>query len=413
MMIKEKNMIKKAIFTLPLSLLMAISTQTIAQDAVPTLIVTNKPIAQVAPQTVPSLSAAPMAREDVRQKRNDDLYSKPVRLPDIKADSVLNPNYFAPVDTMTAQKIKNIETEMYDLQAQVADSASQLQSLETVGQDLAANYYAAIATINTQLQSGTTPGNPRLKNRLVVAEDALDTLSGNVADLNKMAVQVSDLASVSNFLQQESRAAYGLSGSVEEDHVALAQLEDSLANTATAIERLLNNVNDNITRAAAYMSSERANLRTLALAISNGDLYGTSLSNRPFSMAQGTDILERVSYSTPAGQMQQPQVVGKPATPRPLMKIRFDRPDVDYSQALYMSVNDAMKQYPNTQFELVAVSPGMGNPAKLAIESTRARRNAEKVLRNMVQMGIDTNRVNLANLTEDNIQYNEVHLYIR
>lgn len=413
MMIKEKNMIKKAIFTLPLSLVMAISTQTIAQDAVPTLIVTNKPIAQVAPQTVPSLSAAPMAREDVRQKRNDDLYSKPVRLPDIKADSVLNPNYFAPVDTMTAQKIKNIETEMYDLQSQVADSASQLQSLETVGQDLAANYYAAIATINTQLQSGTTPGNPRLKNRLVVAEDALDTLSGNVADLNKMAVQVSDLASVSNFLQQESRAAYGLSGSVEEDHVALAQLEDSLANTATAIERLLNNVNDNITRAAAYMSSERANLRTLALAISNGDLYGTSLSNRPFSMAQGTDILERVSYSTPVGQMQQPQIVGKPATPRPLMKIRFDRPDVDYSQALYMSVNDAMKQYPNTQFELVAVSPGMGNPAKLAIESTRARRNAEKVLRNMVQMGIDTNRVNLANLTEDNIQYNEVHLYIR
>jgi hypothetical protein len=413
MMIKEKNMIKKAIFTLPLSLVIAMSTQTLAQDGVPTLIVTNKPIAQVAPQTVPSTSVSPTMREDRRAQRSDDLYSKPVRLPDIKADSVLNPNYFAPVDTMTAQKIKDIQTEMYNLQAQVADSASQLQSLETVGQDLAANYYAAIATINTQLQSGTTPGNPRLKNRLVVAEDALDTLSGNVADLNKMAVQVADLASVSNFLQQESRAAYGLSGSVEEDHVALAQLEDSIANTATAIERLLNNVNDNITRAAAYMGSERSNLRTLALAISNGDLYGTSLSNRPFSMAQGTDILEQVSYSTPIGQARQPRVIGKPATPRPLMKIRFDRPDVDYSQALYMSVNDAMKQYPNTQFELVAVSPGMGNPAKLAIESTRARRNAEKVLRNMVQMGVDTNRVNLANLTEDNIQYNEVHLYIR
>ena len=414
-MIKEKNMIKKACLTLPLSLFMAISTQTLAQDGVPTLIVTNKPIAQVAPQTVPSKTMTGVERSATVERRVDNLYSKPVRLPDIKADSVLNPNYFSPVNTMTAQKIKDIQTEMYDLQAQVADAASQLQSLETVGQDLAANYYAAIATINTQLQSGTTPGNPRLKNRLVVAEDALDTLSGNVADLNKMAVQVSDLASVSNFLQQESRAAYGLSGSVEEDHVHLAQLEDSLANTATAIERLLNNVNDNITRAAAYMSSERSNLRTLALAISNGDLYGTSLSNRPFSMAQGTDILEKVNYSMPMGQKmrQQPQRVGKPATPRPLMKIRFDRPDVDYSQALYMSVNDAIKQYPNTQFELVAVSPGMGNPAKLAIESTRARRNAEKILRNMVQMGVDTNRVKLANLTEDNIQYNEVHLYIR
>jgi hypothetical protein len=112
--------------------------------------------------------------------------------------------------------------------------------------------------------------------------------------------------------------------------------------------------------------------------------------------------------------MGQPMVQqAGPSSPRPLIKIRFDRPDVDYSQALYMSISDALQQFPNSQFELVAVSPGMGNPAKLAIESTKARRNAEKVLRNMVQMGVDTNRVNLANLTEDNIQHNEVHLYIR
>jgi hypothetical protein len=108
--------------------------------------------------------------------------------------------------------------------------------------------------------------------------------------------------------------------------------------------------------------------------------------------------------------MAQPAMLTQP---RPLMKIRFDRPDVDYSQALYMSMNDALQKYPNSSFELVAVSPGMGNPAKIAIESTRARRNAEKVLREMVQMGVDTSNVALANVTKDDIQYNEVHLYIR
>jgi uncharacterized protein YoxC len=412
-------MLKKILLTSVLSLSVAggAVAQQSGADSVPTLVVTNKPINQGAPQVS---SGSPVSgrlqsmapRAPMVQSRTDDLYSKPVMVQEIRAESVLDSNYFTPMNTMTAGKISNIQSEMYGLQSKVADAASELRTLETVGQDLAANYYAAIATINTQLQSGTTQGNPRLKNRLTIAEDALDTLSGNVTDLNTMAVQVADLASVSNFLQQESRAAYGLSGAVEEDHVQLAQLEDELSNTATAIERLLNSVNDNITRAAAYMTSERANIRTIALAISNGDLYGTSLSNRPFSMAQGTDVAQRASYSQ-SGIGENQQLIGKPSAPRPLMKVRFDRPDVEFSQALYMSVSDALKQYPNSEFELVAVSPGMGNPAKLAIESTRARRNAEKVLRNMVQMGVDTNRVKLANLTEDNLQFNEVHLYIR
>jgi hypothetical protein len=383
-----------------------LSYPVIAQDDIPTLIVTNKPIAQI---STPSVPVAPMRAKaplsDILPVPNSELYSKPVRSPDISAQSVLNDTYFAPVETKASGKIREIEAEMYNLQGQVADSADQLQSIETVGQDLAASYYAAVATINTQLQSGTTPGNPRLKGRLNLAEDALDTLSGNVADLNKMAIQISDLASVSNFLQQQARSAYSLSGSVEEDHVRLAQLEDAISNTATSIERLLNNVNDNITRAAAYMSSERANLRTLALAISNGDLYGKSLSNRPFSMV-ATSAMDAPSAIAPFPQQVSIQR-------RPLIKIRFDRPEVDYSQALYMSVNEAMQKYPSSQFELVAVSPGMGNPAKLAIESTKARRNAEKVLRNMVQMGVDTNRVQLANVTEADAQFNEVHLFIR
>ena len=407
---REKTMVKKIILS---TFLMSVCAQAaMAQNNnAPTLVVTNQPISQVVSQPTRSASPASPVVAAYMPKINDSLYSKPVRSQEITANRVLNLDYFEPVNTMTAEKIRDIQAQMYELQGEIADSATQLQTLETVGQDLAANYYAAVATINTQLQSGTTPGNPRLKSRLALAEDALDILSGNVSDYNKMAVQIADLASVANFLQQEARAAYGLSGSVEEDHVQLAQLEDSLANTAVAIQRLLNNVNDNITRAAAYMASEQSNLRILALAISNGDLYGKSLSNRPFSMAGSSSM---AAYNNDIDVMQ--GASPSPASPgqlRPLMKIRFDRPDVDFAQALYMSVNEAMEKYPNTQFELVAVSPGMGNPTKLAIESTRARRNAEKVLRNMVQMGIDTNRVKLANLTEDDIQYNEVHLYIR
>lgn len=407
-------MVKKIILSLCLAILG--SSFAAAQDmGTPTLIVTNQPIMEVTrPRAEPASPVSPVVSAEMLPV-DDALYSKPVRLQDISASQVLNPEYFEPMETMTAQRIRGIQEQMYELQAEIADSATQLQTLETVGQDLAANYYAAVATINTQLQSGTTPGNPRLKARLALAEDSLEILSGNIADYNKMAVHIADLASVGNFLQQEARAAYGLSGSVEEDHVQLAQLEDSLANTSVAIQRLLNNVNDNITRASAYMDTERSNLRTIALAITNGDLYGRSLSNRPFSVAGTTDIMAEVAMMSNGGNMMaMPMAMqSRPMRPRPLMKIRFDRPSVEYAQALYMSISEALEKYPQTQFELVAVSPGMGNPARLAIESTKARRNAEKVLRNMMQMGVDTNRVRLANLTEDAIQHNEVHLYIR
>jgi len=439
-MIKRLILTASALSVMPFLPAMA---QESSDGGVPTLVVTNRPIAelvgtqQASPMTPPAASMQVQRSTQQTAMRSPggmsaDLYRMPRQVNDITAERVLGTDYFEPVDTMAAQKVVEIQNDMYALQGQVADAAEQLVTLETVGQDLSANYYAAVATINTQLQSGTTPGNPRLKNRLVLAEDALDTLSGNIADLNVMAVKIADLASVGKFLQQQARSAYGLSGSIEEDHANLAQLEDEIANTSVAIERLLNNVNDNITRAAAYMASERANLRTLSLAVANGDLYGKSLSTRPFSMAQGTNIMNEVAYSqandammrsgVPVAGMPQnmnvpmampQQAMGMPASPRPLMKIRFDRPDVDFSQALYMSVSEALQRYPNSEFELVAVSPGMGNPAKLAIESTKARRNAEKVLRNMVQMGVDTNRVNLANLTEDDIQFNEVHLYIR
>lgn len=396
------------------------------ENNVPTLIVTNKPIAKVTPGNtmpprMPDNATTNLANNSEAvgrmEQMNNSIYTKPVQSKTITAETVLDGNYFSPFDTITAKQIGTIQQRLYDLQAEIADKGTELQALQTVGQDLAANYYASVATINTQLQTGTTPGNPRLKARLDVAEDALDTLSGNVVDLNKLSLELADLATVSDFLQQEARAAYGLSGSVEEDHVRLSQLEDSIANTAVGIERLLNTVNDDITRAAAYMSSERDNLRVLALAISNGDLYGKSLASRPFSSADNTNVANMASFAAPAPVSANGVVASQPKKmlqqPRPLMKIRFDRPDVDYSQALYMSVNDAMKQYPDSMFELVAVTPGLGNPAKRAIEGTKARRNAEKVLRNMVQMGVDTNRVDLANLTKDDIQYNEVHLYIR
>lgn len=384
-------------------------------DGIPTLVVTNRPTSQAIDAPV---------------------YETPNRAPVIGARNIMNEEYFAPMDTLASRKIVEIREELFGLQSRVADLSAQLADKERIGQDLAANYYANVATISTQLQSGTTPGNPRLIEHMATAQESLEVLASNVAGLNTLAIQIADTASVSAFLQEAARAAYALSGAVEEDHARLAQLEDSISNTVTIIERLLNNVNDDITRSAAYLASERSNLRTISLAIANGDLYGRSLSNRPFSKVSQSSLFETRDTNTMSSSLgmgmagasslnagnaamdlmretsRMPSAAA-PIQPRPLVVIRFDNPHVEYQQAVYMAVNEAMERYPAATFELVAVNPAMGNAAKVAIETTRARRNAEKVLRTLTQMGLTSDRIELSSLANENVSTNEVHIYIR
>ncbi|PZQ44626.1 MAG: hypothetical protein DI551_09765 [Micavibrio aeruginosavorus] len=339
------------------------------------------------------------------------LYNGPSRTPDITPAQVSGGAYFQPTRTVVAEKVDELKSDLFGLQGRVNTLSNNLKSMRQRSLGQSAEYNASVATINTQLQSGTTPGNPRLVQKLQVAQGNLDKLSQNVADLNAMAVEAANAASMGSFLLEACRSAYGLSGAVEEDHAALAQVEDQVNDTIVKIDRVLNDVNDDITRTAAYLSAERSNIRTLSLAVTNGDYYGGSLSSRPFSSAPPSTMMQPASMSAGASVMPSPAM--PLSGPRPLVKIKFDQPNVDYEQAVYMAVNEAMQKYPNARFELIAVNPSGGNAAQVAIESTRARRNAEMVLRSLSQMGIDVNKIDLSTQQSAEAKSNEVHIFIR
>ncbi len=348
----------------------------------------------------------------------DKIYSKPIQVRDITPADIVGETYFKPTETLVTRKVKELHGDLAKLQGDVVGISGGLTNLERASEGKAAEYYANIATINTQLQNGTTPGNPRLVGKLTVAERNLKELGNTVGQLNELAVDTAQTASEASFLLENTRAAYSLSGAVEEDHISLAKLEDSINNTLVIIERVLNNVNDDITRTTAYLGSERHNMRTLSLAVTNGDLYGKSLSNRPFSSVTPFDPANSAAGIPVASAGALTPIPGAaPAPPltqaRPLVKIRFDRPNVDYEQPIYMAVNEALERYPNAKFELVAVNPTQGNAAQVAIESTRARRNAERVLRTLTQMGLGLERIDLSYTDNPEAASNEVHLYIR
>ena len=101
------------------------------------------------------------------------IYSKPYEVRSIKPSEVMGDNYYQPTQTIVSGKISELTSTLGNLQNKITGVSASLSSLERANEELAAQYYSNVATINTQLQSGTTPGNPRLVNRLSDAESQL------------------------------------------------------------------------------------------------------------------------------------------------------------------------------------------------------------------------------------------------
>jgi hypothetical protein len=222
-----------------------------------------------------------------------------------------------------------------------------------------------------------------------------------MAKMNSLANAVAGTSTMSAYLLETTRAAYGLSGAVEEDHRQLAILEDEVNRTVVLIDRLLNELSEDINRQTTYIAAERGNLTSLALAIKNGEMLGGSLANRAF--ATSAPLAAAAPAASPMAA----------ASRRPLVVIRFDRPNVAYQQALYTAVNRALQRRPQSGFDLVAVAPAQGSPAQVSVSSNRAKRNAEGVLRSLSEMGLPLERVRLSSITSPEAQTNEVHLYVR
>ena len=215
--------------------------------------------------------------------------------------------------------------------------------------------------------------------------------------MNQLAANVSSSAAMSNYLLQATRATYNISGAVDEDHRQLTVLEDDVNKTTILIDRLLSELTEDIARQTNYLAEERGNLNTLAIAVNNGEAFGSSLASRAYAPPM-------IPASAPGAGV---------ATGRPLVVIRFDRPDVQYQQPLYQAVSQALARRPNAAFDLVAVAPSGGGTAQVALNSNMAQRDADQVLRSLISMGLSPDRVSMSSATSPNAQVNEVHLYVR
>jgi hypothetical protein len=310
--------------------------------------------------------------------------------------------------TFVGQKVAMIRGELQRMRQQTRQWNGSLQQIRRQTGTHSQAYHSSIAAINARLQVGTTPGNPFLVQQWNVSQSALSRIDSDIARMNSLANSVAGTSTMSSYLLETTRAAYGLSGAVEEDHRQLAILEDEVNRTVVLIDRLLNELSEDINRQTTYVSNERNNLTSLSLAIKNGEILGSSLSNRAFATA--APIASASPVARPSATQSRPAAV---AGRRPLVVIRFDRPNVAYQQALYTAVNKALQRRPQAGFDLVAVAAANGSPAQVTVASNKAKRNAESVLRSLSEMGLPLQRVRLSAITSTRARSNEVHLYVR
>ncbi len=307
----------------------------------------------------------------------------------------------APTGTFVGKKVVELRGELTQLQKNVSENNKALQQLRArIVQD-SQHYHGTLAAVNARLQVGTTPGNPILVQQFNSAQADLDRLGADIGQMNRLSSAISSDSTMSGFLSESARAAFSISGAVDEDHRQLAVLEDEVNRTVVLIDRLLKEVSEDVRRQSSYVVTERSNLNLLSVGVKSGEIYGVSLVNRAMVAASGVG-----ANGFAAGPRD---TTGK----RPLVVIRFDRANVPYQQALYSAVGRVLERRPNAVFDLVAVAPAAGGPARVALNTNKSRRFADGVLRSLMDMGLPRSRVAVSGKTSPTARTNEVHLYLR
>ena len=301
-------------------------------------------------------------------------------------------------DTFVGHKVQAFRGDLTALKVIISQRNATLQTLRAQTARSAASYHELVGAINARLQVGSTPGNPILVANWRKAQELMNGMNADVAKLSQLSTEVFSDSAMAAYLLDSVRASYLLSGAIEEDHRQLRVLEDDTNQTVVLIERLLKELNADISRQQQYIAGERSNLNVLSASVQNGQMYGNGAAG--LSVRSTSDATPMRLNTADLGDR------------RPLVVIRFDRSNVSYEQALYQAVSQTLNRRPDARFDLVAVSPNAVSPGQTALGSNSARRNAESVMRSLAGMGLPADRVELSAMISAQVRGNEVHLYL-
>lgn len=302
--------------------------------------------------------------------------------------------------TFVGQKVISFRNELTQLQNAIRTNNSELQKIRTAVISNASQYHKTVGAIEAKLQVGTTPGNPQMYALLQSAQNNVQQMNVNSNALQQLSARVTSDASVVNNLLDSIRATFSISGAVDEDHRQLRILQNETNQTAILINSLLNEVNSDVSRQIQYNETANSNIVQLDSAIKRGS-YG--VSNVPLSAPM--PVITSASRTAPASfNADNTAVAGKP-----LFVAKFNKGNVNYKDGLRRAVNAAKAKKANVVFEVVAVTPISGG----ASARSNAQNQATTIFQEIVNMGVNAERVSLSSRTNAEASSPEVQIFVR
>ena len=300
-----------------------------------------------------------------------------------------------PSGTSAGARVTQFRSNLAQLQQAAVQQVQRVKQLQADMEARVTGYQIAAGTIPANKQGGAV--SDASVGAWRDAQAQLQAISSTLDEMNGLSSEVAKSVAYAAFLLQAIRETSAAPDTAQEDHRQLRVLEDSTSQTSSSLDQLLDGLRQDVLRQSHFLGAEGAKLAQLAPP-SGGVPTNAAMSPQP-STEQSAHV------AAPAGAGL--------ASGRPFVVIRFDNPGVEYEQQLYEAVSAALARSPDVAFDLVAVEPARGTSEEIARNSEAARASMQKVRQSLLDMGLPADRISLSQVTDPNIQANEVHLYVR
>ena len=384
-----KNLTKPLIFLFFLSTYSCAGVQDVVFPSLSDEEVVAPPALEDVPATIESAESPP-------QEIPPSQYAQPpVGQPQVAYDT-------GPTGTFVGGKINQFRADLSSIQNAVSSHNNDFLRFKDLVDEQTSVYQGLSSAIRSRLQIGTTPGNPILVGQWNDAQRALEDIQNNVNNLQIVNNRVTADAALITHLKNAINSSFFISGAIDEDHNQLKVLNDDVQRTSVLYSRLMDELEEKISREIQILNAERQYMKELSADVEVGK-FGGRVSAPPTRSSQSTGtqkIEEQGSIDTIK--------IAPLNYDNAILVIKFDDTSFDYSTALFESISNALEQMPSASFEVVAVSPTGG-----ASFAEKARQRASEVFNKVVEMGVPSERVSLASSNSTSAQAEEVHIYLK
>jgi len=228
----------------------------------------------------PALEEVPQTIETVDSSTSQEIppsqYAPPpVAQPEVAYDT-------GPTGTFVGGKINQFRADLSSIQNAISSHNNDFLRFKDLVDEQTSVYQGLSSAIRSRLQIGTTPGNPILVGQWNDAQRALEDIQNNVNNLQIVNNRVTADAALITHLKNAIDSSFFISGAIDEDHNQLKVLKDDVQRTSVLYARLMDELEQKISREIMILNDERQYMKKLAEDVETGK-FGSRVSSPPTS----------------------------------------------------------------------------------------------------------------------------------